>query len=141
MDLTDSGSIESTRAFVESEFGRLDALVNNAAICFNDPTLYGKVPHTPFEQQADVTVRTNYFGTLEVTQAMLPLLRASTSCPRIVNVASSAGRLRGSPELQESVTSASLDMLSLSELMQSFVTAAEAGTHVADGWPNTCCTH
>jgi hypothetical protein len=39
-------------------------LVNNAAVCFNDPTLYGKVPHTPFAQQAGVTLDTNFFGTL-----------------------------------------------------------------------------
>ena len=33
-------------------------LVNNAAVCFNDATLYGKVPHTPFEKQARLTVST-----------------------------------------------------------------------------------
>lgn len=43
LDLTDIDSIDSTRAYIEREFGVLDILVNNAAICFNDPTLYGKV--------------------------------------------------------------------------------------------------
>jgi carbonyl reductase 1 len=100
LDLTDPSSFESARKFVETEYGRLDALVNNAAICFNDPTLYGKVKHTPFEQQAGITVKTNYVGSLGVTQAFLPLLRASDASPRLVNVASSAGRLRGSPEIQ-----------------------------------------
>ena len=66
--------------------------------------------HTPFQQQADITVRTNYFGTLAVTQAMLPLLRASTSSPRVVNVASAAGRLRGSQEIQDAFTSYGLDV-------------------------------
>ena len=50
VDLADPSSFESARAFVEREYGRLDALVNNAAVCYNDPTLYGKVAHTPFEQ-------------------------------------------------------------------------------------------
>ena len=105
--------------------------MNNAAICFNDPTLYGKVPHTSFEQQARITVQTNYFGTLGVTQAMLPLLRASPSSPRIVNVASSAGRLRGSRATQEALTSDSLDVPTLSSLMDDFVRDAEAGVHAA----------
>ena len=136
-DLTDSASIEATRAFVEREYGRLDVLVNNAAVCYNDATLYGKVPYTPFEEQADITVRTNFFGSLEVTRALLPLLRKSSS-PRIINVASAAGRLRGSQALQDKVTSPSLTVEALEELMRTFVRDAEAGEHVANGWPNTC---
>lgn len=37
----------------------------------------GKVPQTSFEAQAGVTLDTNFFGTLAVTRAMLPLLRES----------------------------------------------------------------
>jgi len=138
LDLTDRSSMEATRDFIEQEYGRLDVLVNNAAICFNDPTLYGKVEYTPFEQQADITVQTNYFGTLAVTQTMLPLLRVSQSSPRIVIVASSAGRLRGSQAIQDALTSPTLDVPQLSSLMQDFVHAAESGEHAQKGWPNTC---
>ena len=127
----------ATRAFVEREYGRLDVLVNNAAVCYNDATLYGKVPYTPFEEQAGITVRTNFFGSLEVTRALLPLLRKSSS-PRIINVASAAGRLRGSQALQDKVTSPDLTVEALEELMRAFVRDAEAGEHVANGWPNTC---
>jgi carbonyl reductase 1 len=77
---------------VAREFGALDILINNAAVCFNDPTLYGTVPHTPFERQAGTTVRVNFFGTLSVIREFLPLLRASPS-PRLVTYGSSAGRL------------------------------------------------
>ena len=138
LDLCDESSIKSTREFIEQTYGRLDALVNNAAICFNDPTLYGKCEYTPFEAQADITIRTNYHGTLAVTQAMLPLLRASNASPRIVNVASAAGRLRGSKEIQDAFTSSDLDVPSLSSLMEDFVRDAEAGVHADNGWPNTC---
>lgn len=75
LDLTDASSIEAAAQYVDKEFGQLDILVNNAAICFNDPTLYGKVPFTPFEAQADITICTNFFGTLHVIQAMLPYLK------------------------------------------------------------------
>jgi len=138
LDLTDASTVDATVDFIERKFGRLDALVNNAAICFNDPTLYGRCDYTPFEKQASITIQTNYFGTLGVTEACLPLLRASGSSPRIVNVASYAGRLRGSQALQDAFTSASLDVPRLSILMEQFVSEAERGTHAANGWPNTC---
>ena len=112
--------------------------MNNAAICYNDPTLYGRCEFTPFDKQARITIDTNYFGSLGVTEACLPLLRASTSSPRIVNVASYAGRLRGSQALQDAFTSPSLDVTRLSSLMESFVHDAERGAHTDNGWPNTC---
>ena len=62
----DVGDLRSVRAFGEfcaAASVAPDALVNNAAVCYNDPTLYGKVAHTPFEQQAAITVQTNYHGT------------------------------------------------------------------------------
>ena len=96
------------------------------------------MPHTPFQQQADITIRTNYYGTLAVTQAMLPFLRASKSSPRVVNVTSAAGRLRGSQEIQDAFTSPKLDVPALSSLMDAFVRDAEAGVHAEKGWPNTC---
>ena len=137
LDLTDSESIAELRLWVMQEYGRLDVLVNNAAVCFNDPTLYGKVPHTPFEQQAGITMRTNYFGTLELTQALLPLLRASSS-PRMINIASAAGRLRGSKERIAALTSSTLTVDALSSLMGEFVSDVEDGVHAERGWPNTC---
>ena len=36
LDLTDDTSIQQCREFVESRYGRLNVLINNAAICFND---------------------------------------------------------------------------------------------------------
>lgn len=141
LDLTDKSSIEAAKDLVEREGnGALDVLINNAAICFNDPTLYGKVPHTPFEQQADITVRTNFFGTLDVTRAMLPLLERSPS-PRIVNVASAAGRLAilKSDDLVRTFTSPDLRLSpQLESLMKEFVQDVESGIHASKGWPNTC---
>ena len=42
---TDTSNCSARRVaeFVRKEYGKLDILVNNAAVCFNDPTLYGKV--------------------------------------------------------------------------------------------------
>lgn len=144
MDLTDVASIEAASRWVESEYGGvLDVLINNAAICYNDPTLYGKVGFTPFQNQAGITIRTNYFGTLYVIQSFLPLLKRSTSAPRIINIASAAGRLTilRSPKLVETFASSSdgaLSVSELSELMTRFVSDVESGRHIEEGWPNTC---
>ncbi|CAB9498711.1 Carbonyl reductase [NADPH] 1 [Seminavis robusta] len=141
LDLTDPTSIARAKEMVEQQQGRLDVLINNAAICFNDPTLYGKVPHTPFEQQADISIRTNFFGTLQVTQTMLPLLQQSDYPPRIINIASAAGRLailKNNQDLVEAFTSPKLQLTELESLLQQFVQDVEAGVHASKGWPNTC---
>ena len=139
LDLTRPDSMRAASEYCEREYGRLDVLVNNAAICFNDPTLFGRCAPTPFQEQARITVDTNFFGTLGVTRAMLPLLRASPS-PRLINIASAAGRLAilRSPEILDAVTSSSLNEDRLEQLMRSFVREVEAGTHAENGWPNTC---
>jgi carbonyl reductase 1 len=140
LDLTDEESIHSTWDFISSEFGHLDVLVNNAAICFNDPTLYGKSAYTPFDKQARISMDTNFFGTLTVIQTMLPLLRKSESL-RVINIASSAGRLSllsKSPERTKLVTSPTLNLDDLVALMNEFVEDVEAGVHQEKRWPNTC---
>lgn len=140
LDLTDEESIRCTFDFISTDFGHLDILINNAAICFNDPTLYGKCVYTPFEKQARISIDTNFFGTLKVIQTMLPLLRKSES-PRVINIASSAGRLSQlskSPERTKLVTSPTLNVDDLIALMNEFVEDVEAGVHQQKRWPNTC---
>ncbi|WP_030760466.1 MULTISPECIES: SDR family oxidoreductase [unclassified Streptomyces] len=99
LDVTDPVSAAVAATEIESRYGRLDALVNNAAIS-------GPPDSTPDDQRpstADLDVlraifETNYFGVIAVTNAMLPLLRRSAS-PRIVNVSSSVGSLSINAEL------------------------------------------
>jgi carbonyl reductase 1 len=146
-DLTDLESIRRTVRWINDEYphddgggeGILDVLVNNAAVCYNDPTLYGKTRYTPFKEQARITLDTNYVGTLHVIEECLPLLMRS-DMPRIINVASYAGRLTilRSPHLVERFTSDELTITELSDMMDEFVTSVEDGTHEGKGWPNTC---
>jgi carbonyl reductase 1 len=67
---------------------------------------------------------------------MLPLLKpASTS--RIVNISSMVGKLnKYSPALTSAFRNAS-SVSQITNLMQSFQDAVEAGTHTADGWPSS----
>jgi len=142
LDLTDPKSIQTAQELVEKVGeGTLDVLINNAAICFNDPTLYGKMEYTPFEQQADITIKTNFFGTVQVTQAMLPFLQKSNYPARIINIASSAGRLaqlQKSPSMTKTFTSPNLQFSQLESIMNDFVQSVQEGTHASKGFPNTC---
>ena len=139
LDITDQDSINKLRLFLSRDFGKLDILINNAAICYNDPTLYGKVPYTSFQQQVQPTINVNFFGTLRMTQVMLPLLKSSSS-PRIINVASAAGRLSilNSQQKLATFTSSNLQVSDLEEQMLAFVRDVENGSHRENGWPNTC---
>jgi NAD(P)-dependent dehydrogenase (short-subunit alcohol dehydrogenase family) len=89
LDVTDDASVCRAAREVEAEFGRLDILVNNAAIKLET------VPSPPSESSLAIvreTFETNVFGTVRVLLAMLPLLRRSEA-PRIVNVSSGLGSL------------------------------------------------
>ena len=129
----DVGEASSRAAFVEAlttKYGRLDCLVNNAA------TAYKNADPTPFAEQTEPTLRVNFHGTLDVTERLLPLLLHPDAVdPRIVSVASMAGRLgQVSPELQKKFASPSLGLAELRGLVGQFESAVASGTHARQGW-------
>jgi NAD(P)-dependent dehydrogenase (short-subunit alcohol dehydrogenase family) len=101
LDVTDQASIAAAVERVRKDFGRLDVLIQNAAISNTN-----KRPGQSVEEYAKTTrpsnvsldeMRavwdTNVFGVLAVYQAMLPLLRETPNA-RIVNVSSGVGSLK-----------------------------------------------
>jgi NAD(P)-dependent dehydrogenase (short-subunit alcohol dehydrogenase family) len=99
IDVTDQVSIAAAAARIEKEFGRLDILINNAAIskigspkdAVEDIAKKSRISIVPLDDIRTL-YDTNVFGVIAVTQAMLPLLRKSKA-PRIVNVSSGVGSL------------------------------------------------
>lgn len=86
LDVTDPATIDAAVREVLARAGRLDVLVNNAGY-----GQYGSVEEvTPEEWRAQFDV--NFFGTIAVTQAVLPVMRAQRQ-GRIVNVSSVAGKV------------------------------------------------
>ena len=100
LDVTDQASIAAAADRVRSEFGRLDVLVNNAAISNTRmrPGMsvedYSKStrPSVVSLDEIRAVFETNVLGVVAVTQAMLPLLREAPAAS-IVNVSSGAGSL------------------------------------------------
>ena len=89
IDVNDPESIKRAAARVEKEFGRLDILINNAAVMLDDGKK--KVSEQSLETWRR-TFDTNVFGLIATTQTFLPLLRKSES-GRIVNLSSILGSI------------------------------------------------
>ena len=90
LDVADGESVERAVQVVAEEHGRLDVLVNNAAILYDT-----------WQRAADAdldavheALETNLFGAWRLAQASIPLLRRHGG-GRIVNVSSEAGSLAG----------------------------------------------
>jgi NAD(P)-dependent dehydrogenase (short-subunit alcohol dehydrogenase family) len=99
LDVTDRLSIATAADRIRKEVGRLDLLVNNAAISNTRKGSlslqeYSKItlPSNASLDEIRAVWETNVFGALAVYQAMLPLLRESSDA-RIVNVSSGVGSL------------------------------------------------
>ncbi|WP_040812481.1 SDR family oxidoreductase [Nocardia concava] len=88
LDVTDDASVAAAAELIADQAGGLDVLVNNAAIVGDHP----QTPTTVDPATVRTVVETNVIGVIRVTNAMLPMLRAS-SAPRIVNMSSSVGSL------------------------------------------------
>ncbi|MNO29162.1 3-oxoacyl-[acyl-carrier-protein] reductase FabG [compost metagenome] len=88
LDLQDQDSITSAAQTIAKEFHGLDVLINNAGISLGGGAAPSQLPLSDLR----VTFDTNFFGTISVTRAMLPLLLQSPA-GRIVNMSSGLGSL------------------------------------------------
>ena len=104
LDVTDPASVDTAvRAAVE-RFGRIDVVVNNAG------NFYAGYFETLSPEQVRAQMETNFFGPLNVTRAILPLLRRQRS-GHIITITSTAGFVGGG-----------------------FTSAYAASKHALEGW-------
>jgi NAD(P)-dependent dehydrogenase (short-subunit alcohol dehydrogenase family) len=88
LDVTDPASVEQVAAELDSRYGRLDVLVNNAAI---DYDTWQRATTADLEVVREA-LEVNLLGAWQTCLTLLPLLRQSRH-GRIVNVSSEAGSL------------------------------------------------
>lgn len=131
LDINDLPSIRALRDFLKEKYGGLDVLINNAGIAF-------KVSDTtPFGTQAEVTIKTNYFGTRDVSNELLPLIKPNGRVVNVSSMVSPSALAKCSPELKERFRSDTITEDELAKLMEKFVEDAKNGVHQERGWPNT----
>lgn len=99
LDVTDGASIAGAAEQIKKQHGRLDLLVNNAAISNTKKGNLSLLEYAKISSASTASLdevrevwETNVFGVLAVYQVMLPLLRNSSDA-RIVNVSSGVGSL------------------------------------------------
>jgi NAD(P)-dependent dehydrogenase (short-subunit alcohol dehydrogenase family) len=97
LDLADPATHASAYAYLDERYGKLDILVNNAGVWKESPTASSPLPESNRTSVLPMailreTFETNFFGTVALTQCLLPLIRKAPA-GRIVNVSSIMGSL------------------------------------------------
>lgn len=156
LDVKEQASIATCAKFIETHFGKLDILVNNAgdaglvincevfrafalagnAVSDENADLLKDILKQTYEK-AEECVKTNYYGTKGVTEALLPLLQLSQSA-RIVNISSFYGQLKFiNNEKAKAVLENVNDLTEekLDEVLQWFLRDFKEHKLDANGWP------
>ncbi|KAG9144925.1 hypothetical protein Leryth_026355 [Lithospermum erythrorhizon] len=152
LDVVDSASVVDLAEFVSNRFGKLDILVNNAAIIgvaivdqYSLITSSKQGPqfinwHKVSAQSFDLVkecIDTNYYGAKRMVEAFLPLLQSSDS-PRIVNISSLTGKLKFvGNEWAQSVLGDedSLTEEKVNDVLNEFLKDFKANMLETRGWP------
>ncbi|KAL8192253.1 hypothetical protein R6Q57_027920 [Mikania cordata] len=135
LDTTDPSSIKCLVTFVQTQFGKLDILLQ---VVDEKAHLLTNIIEEPYEL-GERCLKTNYYATKSVTETLIPLLQLSKS-PRIVNITSLYGDLfwfhneKLKEELQDidNLTEERID-----EIIQWFLSDFKAGELKKNGWPLT----
>lgn len=90
LDATDPAGVRELAAWLDSELGGADVLVNDAAILLEEDGDVLGIPESAFRESFE----TNVLGPLRLCQALVPGMRARRY-GRVVNVSSGAGQLGG----------------------------------------------
>ncbi|HET6371280.1 MAG TPA: SDR family oxidoreductase, partial [Nitrospiria bacterium] len=110
LDVTETESIRLLADAVKAEPARLDVLVNNAGIFMAEDRRASEVKMDLLRS----TMETNFFGPIQLSQALIPLLLKSDD-PRIINVSSGLGQLSdgGGGYPAYSISKAALNMMTV----------------------------
>jgi len=124
LDITDRASISVVAKDLPALVPRLDLLVNNAGV-----GSWGA------DRRASVrTIETNYFGSRDVTDALLPFI---ANGGRIVMVSSGLGELSYmGRDLRPRFADPSLTRPTLDSLVNSYLSDLEKGEAKSAGWPS-----
>jgi NAD(P)-dependent dehydrogenase (short-subunit alcohol dehydrogenase family) len=133
LDVSDDESVTAAAAEVRERFGRLDVLVNNAAITYDTWQRAVDADLAVVREAAE----TNLYGPWRTVQAFLPLLRAGRSA-RIVNVSSGVASMDGMGSGTPAYTSTKVALNALTRMLAAELRADRVLVNaVCPGWVAT----
>ncbi len=110
LDVSDENSVKAMLQFVRAEYGRLDVLVNNAAVYLDEGVSLFDVDM----ETVRTTMNINFYGVLHMCRAFVPLMR-EVGYGRVVNVSSESGQINS---LDVSTPSYAISKTALNALTQ-----------------------
>ncbi|KAF5742777.1 hypothetical protein HS088_TW09G00837 [Tripterygium wilfordii] len=132
LDISNPSSITTFTSWFKHKFQALDILVNNAGVSFNEI-------HENSVENADTVIKTNFYGSKMLTQALLPLFRPSSPSfsARILNISSRLGSINKirNPKLKEMLQSENLTIEEVEGMVSLFLKNVKDGTWKSQGWP------
>jgi carbonyl reductase 1 len=125
VDVRHAADLHAFADLVAQRHGAVDVVISNAAARIT--------PDRPAREQVRTFVDTNNCGATRAIRAFGPVLRPDG---RFLVVASDFGSLRNlPPHLHDRFDTTTMSLDQLDRVMSAYVTAVEAGTDGAEGWP------
>lgn len=110
LDISDVESVENVKEYIENRFGRLDVLINNAAINYDN---WQNALNADLNQVIE-TINVNVIGAWRMAQVFIPLMQKN-DYGRIINISSELGSFNrmGIETPAYSISKASLNALTV----------------------------
>ncbi|KAM7211852.1 hypothetical protein V8F06_012764 [Rhypophila decipiens] len=128
LDVSDEKSIHSAKEHIESTYGKLDVLINNAGIVVTRPCNTLTNLRETFE--------TNVFGAMLLTEAVEPLLKKSSmeGGPYIIHVSSSLGSIGTRLDPEDKYKGVRGDTYRMSKAAMNMMAACHKFNYAELGW-------
>lgn len=127
LDIANKNSIMNAIKILESKNTKIDCVINNAAIAFNDLFVMN-------EERAKKLLDTNFYGTVEFTNSISPFINNNG---KIIFIGSLGGSLEilKSEKLVNQFLDSNLTMSKLFELAQKYLLDVKNNQFEQEGWP------
>ncbi|XP_052799633.1 carbonyl reductase [NADPH] 1-like [Mya arenaria] len=128
LDVTQSASIRMFLDFITETYRGVDVLVSNAG------TVFPKDTPLSIYRQAELTVNTNFKGTMSLMRYFLPLLRPHA---RVIVVSSELGVLSSlGDKIRKEIDLNKVTMFELDKLADKYLSAVKSNVWAEYGWPD-----
>lgn len=131
LDISDHGSAVRLRDFLQKNYGGLDVLVNNAGIAYKFAST------APFSEQSRVTVKCNFFDTLDTCEVLFPILRPHARVSNVSSMVCQSAIAKCSDAVKAKFYNPNITMTELKDIMNDFINLGQTDKHGDAGYANT----